>query len=190
MSDDESLENHPEYLPWDREKKLTWSNFQGEIEDSEETLARTYSSMHVDWIKEIFQSDDLYKFRIVNIEVTAIFGINKSWVKPLLFNESEDQIRYKLNHEQGHFDLCEEYTRRLRTEIMQFEGAVFECKGDDEETRKIYAHEEVEKILKTIYDPHAKTLGNLQKEYDLDTNHSYIPERQETWDRRFLALRE
>jgi len=180
MSDDESLENHPEYLPWDREKKLTWSNFQGEIEDSEETLARTYSSMHVDWIKEIFQSDDLYKFRIVNIEVTAIFGINKSWVKPLLFNESEDQIRYKLNHEQGHFDLCEEYTRRLRTEIMQFEGAVFECKGDDEETRKIYAHEEVEKILKTIYDP----------EYDLDTNHSYIPERQESWDRRFLALRE
>ena len=55
MSDDESLENHPEYLQWDREKKLTWSNFQGEIEDSEETLARTYSSMHVDWIKEIFQ---------------------------------------------------------------------------------------------------------------------------------------
>jgi hypothetical protein len=45
--------------------------------------------------------------------VTNTFYASKSWVKP------NGRIESVLIHEQGHFDLCEVYTRKLRNQLEQ-----------------------------------------------------------------------
>ena len=186
--------NHSPILPTDADyvfwnvRNITGNDFQGPIEQVEDTIARTYCTMQLDWDEEIFQNGSIYQFKIVKIKIDAIFGRKKSWAKKEFFENSIDGVPKMLNHEQGHFDLCEECSRQLNEKTMHLEGKDFECKGNNEEERKTFAHDEATRIMREIYDPESAKLSRLHKEYDNETNHGWIPAQQRIWDERFQKL--
>jgi len=188
MCDDPILPTDEDYVFWNQ-RRLTGDDFQGPIENANETIARTYATMQLDWNEKIFQDGLSYNFKIENIKTDSIFGRKKSWAKPEFYENNERHSRM-LKHEQGHFDLCEECTRQLRDKVMHLEGQDFTCEGDNEEERKEFAHKEATKIMEEIYNPESQRHTNLQREYEEQTNHGWNIEQQNIWDARFQQLRE
>ena len=188
MDDLAVLRSDEDYIFWDV-RELTKDDFHGPIEDVQETIARTYTTMQLDWDEKIFQKESSFHFRIENIRTDAIFGRKKSWAKPE-FYENHERHSGMLKHEQGHFDLCEECIRQLRDKVMHLEGQDFTCEGDNEEVRKELDHKEATRIMEEIYNPETQRHSNLQREYEEQTNHGWYIDQQNIWDARFQKLRE
>ena len=87
---------------WDRENKLTWSDFQGKPDRESKYKAST--TCEIVCRMEITESEAL-------VTVYCFFNKKESWTK------SDDT--YLLNHEQRHFDLYEVYTRKMRLAFME-----------------------------------------------------------------------
>src|SRR5690606_38649660 len=91
-------------LSWSKFRKLTWNDFRGSIphDAEEQTAAATYCGIGFETNTTSHHHNDL-KIRVYNT-----FYPHSSWARP---EEMNDAV---LAHEQGHFDLCELYTRKLR----------------------------------------------------------------------------
>lgn len=97
-----------EQFSWSDHTKLTWEDFKGEVNaPREESAAATYCSIG---FKTIVPAPD----SLPEIVVYNAFYVNKSWVR------SDAKIPSILDHEQGHFDLCEIYTRKFKDHVSSF----------------------------------------------------------------------
>ena len=93
---------------WKEHNKLSWDDFQGPVNATNaESAAATHCSMG---FKTNFQNAE----QKPEVIVYNKFYINKSWVR------SDAKISTILVHEQGHFDLCELYTRELKKRLDNF----------------------------------------------------------------------
>jgi predicted secreted Zn-dependent protease len=118
---------------------------------------------------------------LTNSTIKAEFGYNDKGLTHSIkcqFNKllSWGKIKndYILNHEQGHFDITEAHARLLHKNLIEY---VFNSKtvGDD-----------IGKIHKATMKEHVE----MQKQYDLLTNHSLDSAEQKKWDKKIAALLE
>jgi len=140
---------------WNKNIELEWADFQGSVQSRSHHHALTASGISID-MKNIDEN-------FIGITVQANFFPKQSWIK----NGRESD--HLLNHEQRHFDIAEIYRRKLIKKIMN---------SDKIKTPQI--GEEVDRLYKA----NDKELVNFQLQYDKETKHSQIEEKQKVWDQK------
>ena len=111
----------------------------------------------------------------INVE----FGYNNSGLTHSIkcrFNKSLSWGRIKndyiLKHEQDHFDLAEVHARMLHKAMQEYS----------------FNSKTVSADLNTIYNAVMKKHVSAQQEFDQQTNHSLIAEKQKEWDKKIDSL--
>lgn len=143
---------------WDAGRKLSWSDFQGPVNTvSEESAAATCCSIGFRLNKNAAGTPEL--------SVYNTFYINKSWVK------ADAKIESILAHEQGHFDLCELYTRQLRSRL-----AVVDLHSPTAKQQ-----------LMAIYSAVNNEYEVRQQAYEQETQHGTILPEQHRWENQIAG---
>ncbi len=137
----------------DEKSILTWKDFKGKVNKRSSYFASTSSGYKYN---AAFVGDSL---RIV---LPCMFYPGKSWVK------KGKETPSLLKHEQGHFDLTEIYTRKMRQEIAS----------------KKYHVKKVNIAITKVIKKYSKQLSLAQGKYDTQTNHSIIEKQQEKWNEK------
>ena len=101
------------------------------------------------------------------IDVNCNFSKKDSWVKP-------GKTAYILNHEQKHFDIA--YLNTLLF-IQKLRKAVL--------TNANYAT-----VIQNIHNECAAAMEKMQNQYDMETRHSLLTEKQAEWDEKISKLLE
>lgn len=143
---------------WKKDRRLTWDDFRGAIPNDagEQTAAATYCGIGFETNTITSKNPEL------KINVYNTFYINNSWAKP---EEMNDEV---LAHEQGHFDLCEIYTRKLRERLSGLKVNVNTMKP----------------VLKNIYNQLQKEYRDRQEAYENETSHGIKTQQQRNWQKR------
>lgn len=109
---------------WQEHTRLSWDDFKGEVNTThDESAAATCCSIG-------FKTDIPASGGKPEIIVYNTFYADRSWVRP------DARIQSILDHEQGHFDLCEVYTRKLKGRMKNFDIGM---PGVKQELMNIYA---------------------------------------------------
>jgi hypothetical protein len=90
-------------------------------------------------------------------KITCSFSKTRSW--------GLHKTDYILAHEQGHFDIAELFARKLHKEMINYKFNKKTFKDD----------------LKNIYLSITAAKEQMQNDYDKETNHSIIKDKQEEW---------
>lgn len=147
-------------LPWTKDRKLTWNDFQATPDYNHPYAAITYSGMSYGFSAEIVRGKVA-----VNYTVNSFFVANKSWVKRRYVRDS-----VLLEHEQLHFDITELFARKFRKELSEM---VF--------TKNVKAE------IKAIYHKITKEKAKLQELYDVETDHSKNAKAQKMWENKIAT---
>jgi hypothetical protein len=144
-----------DYIGWSASNKLTWKDFQGKAERHSHHDALSHCGLSMDMGMTGGE---------MTFTVEAVFDRKQSWVKG---DEPTDVL---LAHEQLHFDIYERYARELRKELSD---ATFNGIPDD-----------VTKKTSRIYKEVNDELLVAQRQYDKETDHSLVREKQLEWQER------
>lgn len=137
-----------EFIDWSTEKKLSWDDFKGNALKTGDVAALTATHLG-------------FSYNIVNGKISYTiecrFEKNKSWGKV--------KTNWILNHEQGHFDIAEIFSRKLFKAVSayRFNRATFQSDLD------------------IIYQKIVEEKDQYQQLYDLETDHSRNKLKQEEW---------
>jgi hypothetical protein len=143
-------------IEWTANRKLTWEDFKGVPKSFSNTnvAAQTYCGFG-------FQTNYVTLLTKTKIFVTTTFNCNLSWVRPDQKGRTD-----LLEHEQGHFDLCEVYARQLRKKLREKKMTVFNLNTD------------ANIIFKDVY----KSYLDRQELYEKETNYGLNRQKQIEWD--------
>jgi hypothetical protein len=131
-------------------KRLTWDDFQGKINSHSSGIASTWSYMDLDIISSAGDS--------AVIDLVAVFSKTKSWVA---YEE-----KTVLKHENGHFDITELWTRKLRKKISETKFTAADFKSQ----------------LRKLYFEYDDKMDHYQDKYDAETESSMNSEQQKAWE--------
>lgn len=95
--------------------------------------------------------------------ITCRFDKTRSWVRV--------KTDYILAHEQAHFDIAEIHARKLKRAL------------DSYKFNEATASEDVNNIYERVMKEHHR----MQQEYDLETDHSRKPAKQQEWLKKIAA---
>ena len=139
---------------WSKDRKLTWADFKGPVpaRAATRTAAETSAGMGVE--TNTVTSDNAPKVYVFNA-----FETMTSWVRP------DHNTMDVLEHEQGHFDICELYTRKMR---QRFARANLTVKN---------LQSVVGEVFQSVQREHAER----QQQYEDETSHGIITEAQKRW---------
>ena len=142
-----------EKIPWDENRKLTWEDFLGTPVREANFVASTTSGINFGY-SYTFENNN------VNVEysVESFFNTKTSWFIP------EKVSKHILNHEQAHFDISELHARILRKRL---DGQKFSKKVKSE--------------IEIIYRQVEQQRKTMQKEFDLESDHSRNEEKENHW---------
>lgn len=143
-------------IKWTKERKLTWNDFRGPVQSQmgDMVAAATYCGFGFE-TNQLSSSNQKLKILVYNS-----FYTDKSW------GHKEDQTPEVLVHEQGHFDLCELYTRKLRERMNN--------------VTNVNVHN-LQSKLNNIYEQIKKEYGDRQERYEEETEHGLIAQAQQRW---------
>jgi hypothetical protein len=142
-------------------KSINWSDFQATPVMTSEAAAITNAGFGLNLsFKEKKNTVELV------IDVNCSFSKRRSWVKEMYKND------YILNHERRHFDIAFIHSALFMQRLRQ---AAF--------TRENYVS-----LVEKIYRESAEKMSRFQNEYDAETSHSRIPEKQAAWDQKIASL--
>jgi hypothetical protein len=146
------LQGQNNEIEWTSNYRLVYDDFKGGIPGNEPktTKALTYSVIDLD-VKQVGQEIHTY--------IRTYFKYYNSWMRP------ESRTDYTLKHEQGHFDITEIYSRKLRKKLM---GLKVKRKGGDKQ---------ILSIAKKLIKQHLK----YQAKYDKDTGFAIKEKNQAEW---------
>lgn len=149
-------EENKDVIIWKEGQRLTWDDFKGKP-------AKRFSaaSTHYDTFKYLTDKGDK-----AEIEILAVFYINKSWKKSSWIN---DQV---LEHEQKHFDVVELFARQLRKQVME---------------QKYSSYKNLKHISDSLYDRMDKDMDIYQDKYDDETDASMNGDKQREWNKKIAA---
>jgi hypothetical protein len=140
---------------WNKNRKLSWNDFRGPVSNARHddvTAAATFCGFG-------FETNTVGPNERPKVIVYNSFYTNRSWVRP------EERKPEVLIHEQGHFDLCEIYTRKLRQRIQ---------------TSRITGNN-LKAALRRIYNEVQDEYVRCQEQYEEETEHSLNWEGQARW---------
>lgn len=137
------------------DRKLSWSDFTGEVDKSSTFSAMTYWSVNFSYHAKWHQSDTAY----VTFTILPRFE-SRSWVKR---NLKSDEL---LQHEQGHYDLA-----IICAEMMKEKFASFTFFKND------YAQK-----IDSIFQSTLQLVKQIELQYDAETNHMLNREEQKKWN--------
>lgn len=141
-------------LPWNAGEKLKWSDFKATPDRNHPYAAITYSGMSYGFSANVVNGEVS-----VDYKINCFFVSNKSWVKKRYLGDAE-----LLKHEQLHFDITELFTRKFRKELSTMNFS-----------------EKVKYEIKAVYKKLTKEKVSVQKQYDLETDHSKNEQAQKKW---------
>ena len=149
------FKKHEKEIEWTFNRKLTWEDFKGNHKSisNPNDAAQTYSGFG-------FQTNYVTVFTKTKIFVANTFTCNLSWVRPDQKNRAD-----LLEHEQGHFDLCEVYARQLRKKLQDKKLTVFNLNTD------------ANIIFKDVYALYL----DRQELYEKETNYGLNTQKQIEW---------
>jgi uncharacterized protein DUF922 len=140
---------------WNEHRKLSWEDFRGDVKAaSDESAAATHCGIG-------FKTGGMNTEGKPEIVVYNTFYVNKSWVRP------DAKINSILDHEQGHFDLCEIYTRKLRERMNGFDFNTANLKQQ----------------LLSIYAEVSSEYESRQQAYEQETVHGTNTNQQKKWQK-------
>lgn len=143
----------PVKFQWSEHNRLTWDDFQGPAAPAiDESAAATHCSIGFKTACPTYGSRPI-------ITVYNSFYTNKSWVR------GDAKIPSILEHEQGHFDLCEIYTRILRERMNSVD----------------YTTPDINRVLLNIYAEVNKDYESRQQAYEQETTHGVNIAEQKRW---------
>ncbi|MBC7888266.1 MAG: hypothetical protein H7Z13_10265 [Ferruginibacter sp.] len=140
------------YLPG---QLLSWDDFKGKPVAGSDAAALTNAGFGV---KLAFRRVENTSQLVIGVHCS--FSRKDSWVKP------GNKTSYILNHEQKHFDIASIHTFLFMENLRK---AHF--------TNSNYAA-----VIEKIYNETAGAMTKTQNQYDAETSHSRIPEKQAEWD--------
>lgn len=149
------LENK-DVIVWQEGKLLTWDDFKGKP-------AKRFSaaSTHYDTFKNLTD-----KGTTAEVEILAVFYVNKSWKKSAWINDDV------LAHEQKHFDIVELFARKLRKQVMELNYS---------------SYKQLKTISDSLYDKMDKDMDAYQDKYDDETDASMNGDKQREWNKKIMA---
>jgi hypothetical protein len=144
-----------------QQRKVTWNDFLGQVRNQTHYGAAIYSSFGIN--SKMFVEEGSIK-----IEVTPMVFTDKkmSWAKPEIKND------FSLKHEQLHFDICYLMSLKFLKTIKSF---------------KAKSLDDLSSMIQYEYLEFYKKTHNLQEEYDSETNHSIIKDKQLEWESKITA---
>jgi hypothetical protein len=172
---------------WNKTRILKWNDFKKKPDLKAKASASSAIGFESKPLVEHIKTGNKFKFKIRDMKLQAVFIPDFSWVKK---NVGEKDSALLLKHEQGHFDLAEEITRRTRIKTTnRFQNKSFIVKGKNEDKAKKNAILQATKIRKEIDGNLQKELKGQETKYDYRTNHGLVIKYQEKYDKRFQKLR-
>ncbi len=175
-----------ERIVWSKDHFLSWNDFQGTP-----VLGADYKVKSSIRIKYGYCYDFVGKseFKFTKLNVVTYFYPKESWVKPKFRNDSKEFQDQILHHEQGHFDLAEEYTRKIQPKLIsKFVSKTFTFKTDGKDMEKD-ADAEAIKIIDLCFTELMKEYEKESEVYEEETYHGTISEKQHHYNKRFANLR-
>jgi hypothetical protein len=139
---------------WNPARRLTWEDFRGGIRRgvSDRIAAETSCGIAI-------ETNLVTTANTARIYVFNTFDKRKSWVRP-----GHDNAEV-LEHEQGHWDICELYTRKMQA---RFDAAHITGANLKREVSRIYDATTAEYVAR-------------QEQYEQETSHGTIPAEQRRW---------
>jgi hypothetical protein len=144
------------FVQWTPERKLRWADFTGAAPARPPYSAYTYVMNAYDVNTT---SDSVF------VNVTCRFQNNLSW------RLNRDTSDYLLNHEQGHFDLCEVHARKFRMYVSKWNGK-----------------QDLATYLSSNFNVVYIGLQQMHKTYDKETDHSRNKAQQKKWDEKIESM--
>lgn len=155
------LDQNPS-VEWESTQKLSWNDFQGQAP--------------ADYDPSIFAnttSDVTYSFASagtdLQFETQTLFIQDRSWLRP---GKGSDVL---LKHEQYHFHLAE-YQRRVLAELLQ--------------TTKFKSVNTIVDEITALNLRAFEMVDKIQDEYDRETDHSRVADKQKEWERKIDKMLE
>jgi len=141
---------------WHSARQLNWDDFKGPVRagSGARTAAETSCGIAV-------ETSLVVNSGIARVFVFNTFDKRGSWVR------AGKDLPGVLEHEQGHWDICELYTRRMqaRFDEQQITGATLNRKVNE------------------IYNEVSREYIERQEQYEQDTQHGMVAEQQQHWTR-------
>ncbi|MEX0314157.1 MAG: DUF922 domain-containing protein [Allomuricauda sp.] len=141
---------------WNKDFKLSWSDFKGKVPPAAVPAATTASGISYKYSANLIHHEVELDF-----EVNAYFYPNESWYKPTI---CDDLI---LSHERLHFDITELFARKMRNKLSRTSFS-----------------ENVKAEIRKIYRETLEELQKFQERYDWETNFSRNAAKQLEWNKR------
>lgn len=172
---------------WKKTHVLKWKDFKKKPDFSSKASASSAIGFESKPFIEHIKTGNKFKFKIKDMQLNAVFIPDLSWV---MKNISKKNSKSLLKHEQGHFDLAEEITRKTKTKITnRFHDRSLVVKGKNEDVAKKDAVLQATGIRKEIECRLQKEFKSQETRYDDKTNHGLFIEHQEEYNKRFEKLR-
>jgi len=142
-----------DHFQWHEHNKLSWDDFRGPVKSADdESAAATHCGIG-------FKTNINAPGGKPSVIVYNTFYTTKSWVRP------DAKVQSILEHEQGHFDLCEIYTRMLRDRMNNFDFNV----------------PDVKQALMSVYTEINNMYESRQQAYEQETTHGTNITQQKKW---------
>ena len=162
-----SFQNNDNVIVWNKARKLTWNDFQGEISnDKAYEVINVYNENEEDAARSRVAIALYFKCEggKANHTVRAEFEKNNSWYYP---KRKTDAV---LNHEQLHFDITELYARELRTKLASMKNP---CDKSS---------------VGLVYQANENAFVEFVRQYDIETSHGVNKQKQSEWESRIQNL--
>lgn len=172
---------------WKKTRVLKWNDFKKKPDLKSKASASSAIGFESKPLIEHIKTGNRFKFKIRDMQLNAVFIPDLSWVMKNISKKNSESL---LKHEQGHFDLAEEITRKTRTKVTnRFHDKSLVVKGENEDLAKKYAVSQATGIRREIECKLQKEFKSQETRYDDKTNHGLIMRYQEKYNKRFEKLR-
>lgn len=139
---------------WNTDHRLTWDDFRGSIRRGADRNIAAETSCGIAIETSLVANNEVAKVYVFNV-----FDKQQSWVRE---GYDRDDV---LQHEQGHWDICEIYTRKMqaRFDAARITGA------------------NLKQQVARIYDEVSNEYLARQEQYEAETEHGIIDSEQNRW---------
>jgi len=168
---------------WSPKFTLRLEDFRGEPDEKKLFHANTRVNLEYFFNYNDRKTSSRFKIRINKIIVKCSVDLTKSWIKKEVITNPHFPSLSK--HEQGHFDLGEEYARSAEIKMNnKFSGKSFSCESTIVEN----AVNEIKEMLDKEFKFYVYEYKKANDGYDEETNYSRNSSKQIEYNQRFEKL--